>query len=91
MFVIEDEFLIVYFGDLGYEFVVFEFEKVGKVDIFLIFVGGVYIIDVKEVFNVVKVINLRVIIFMYYKIEKFKFDFGKVEEFIKYFEDVEVF
>lgn len=91
MFVIEDEFLIVYFGDLGYEFAVFEFEKVGKVDIFLIFVGGVYIIDVKEVFNVVKAINLRVIIFMYYKIEKFKFDFGKVEEFIKYFEDVEVF
>ncbi len=90
VFVIEDEFSIAHLGDLGHELAASELEKVGKVDILLIPVGGVYTIDAKEAFNVAKAINPRVIIPMHYKTEKLKFDIGKVEEFTKHFEDVEV-
>lgn len=62
----------------------------GKVDILLIPVGGVYTIDAKESFSVAKAVNPRVVIPMHYKTEKLKFDLGKVEEFTKHFEDVEV-
>lgn len=90
VFVIEDEFCIAHLGDLGHELAAPELEKMGKVDILLIPIGGVYTIDAKEAFNVAKAVNPRVIIPMHYKTEKLKFDLGKVEEFTKYFEDVEV-
>ncbi|ADQ03642.1 Zn-dependent hydrolase of the beta-lactamase fold-like protein [Caldicellulosiruptor owensensis OL] len=90
VFVIEDEFSIAHLGDLGHELAAAELEKMGKVDILLIPVGGVYTIDAKEALNVAKAVNPRVIIPMHYKTEKLKFDLGKVEEFTKHFEDVEV-
>ncbi|WPX08893.1 MBL fold metallo-hydrolase [Anaerocellum danielii] len=90
VFVIEDEFCVAHLGDLGHELLEHQLEKMGKVDILLIPVGGVYTIDAKEAFNVAKAVNPRIIIPMHYKTEKLKFDLGKVEEFTKHFEDIEV-
>jgi len=90
VFVIEDKFSVAHLGDLGHELAETELEKMGRVDILLIPVGGVYTIDAKEALNVAKAINPKIIIPMHYKTEKLKFDLGKVEEFTKHFEDVEV-
>uniref|UniRef100_A0A7C5V1E6 MBL fold metallo-hydrolase n=1 Tax=Caldicellulosiruptor owensensis TaxID=55205 RepID=A0A7C5V1E6_9FIRM len=90
VFVIEDKFSVAHLGDLGHELAETELEKMGQVDILLIPVGGVYTIDAKEALNVAKAVNPKIIIPMHYKTEKLKFDLGKVEEFTKHFEDVEV-
>ncbi|ADL41424.1 Zn-dependent hydrolase of the beta-lactamase fold-like protein [Caldicellulosiruptor obsidiansis OB47] len=90
VFVIEDKFSVAHLGDLGHELAETELEKMGRVDILLIPVGGVYTINAKEALNVAKAINPKIIIPMHYKTEKLKFDLGKVEEFTKHFEDVEV-
>ena len=89
VFVIEDEFSVAHLGDLGHELEKEHLEKIGKVDILLIPVGGVYTIDAKAAYNVAKAINPKIIIPMHYKTEKLKFDLGRLEEFTKLFDNVE--
>lgn len=89
VFVIEDEFSVAHLGDLGHELEKEHLEKIGRVDILLIPVGGVYTIDAKAAYNVAKTINPKIIIPMHYKTEKLKFDLGRLEEFTKLFNNVE--
>lgn len=89
VFVIEDEFLVAHLGDLGHELSEAELEKLGRIDILLIPVGGVYTIDPKEAFNVAKAINPKLIIPMHYKTQKLKFDLSSVDEFTKLFDRFE--
>lgn len=89
VFVIDDQFSVVHLGDLGHELGKEHLEKIGRADILLVPIGGVYTIDAKEAFNVTSALNPKIVIPMHYKTDKLRFDLGKLEEFTKFFDNVE--
>lgn len=90
VFVIEDEFKIAHLGDLGHELEKKQIDEIGSIDILLVPVGGVFTIDAKSAYNVVKSLSPKIIIPMHYKTDKLKFDLGKLNEFTKWFAKVEL-
>jgi L-ascorbate metabolism protein UlaG (beta-lactamase superfamily) len=83
IFVIEaDGLRVAHLGDLGHTLDKKTIEALGKVDVLLLPVGGLYTIDAKEAAKVMKDISPRVTIPMHYRTEKCNFPISPVDDFI---------
>lgn len=74
---------IVHLGDLGTLLTKEQIKKIGKVDILMIPVGGVFTIGPKEADIIIEEIQPKIVLPMHYKTEYLKFDLLGVEEFLK--------
>ena len=72
---------LVHLGDIGHSLSAELLGKIGKVDILLLPVGGVYTINATEALAVMKAIKPSVTIPMHYKTEKCGFPIAPVENF----------
>jgi L-ascorbate metabolism protein UlaG (beta-lactamase superfamily) len=74
---------LVHLGDLGHLLDKSTADKVGRVDVLMIPVGGYFTIDAKEAAEVVESLSPRVVIPIHYKTDKVDFPIGPVEGFLK--------
>lgn len=84
---------VCHLGDLGHELSEEQIESIGKVDILMIPVGGLYTIDPEAAAKVVSQLNPKVVIPMHYQTEVLVPDFGelsKVDSFIEKMKDWKV-
>lgn len=75
---------VCHLGDLGHQLSKEQINSIGKVDVLMIPVGGLYTIDGAEAAKVVSQLNPKVVIPMHYKTDALSADFGdvsKVEDF----------
>lgn len=70
-------------GDLGHELSADQVKAIGKVDVLMIPVGGLFTIDAKTATKVCEQLKPKVIIPMHYKTEKLHFPISDVEPFLK--------
>ena len=71
-------------GDLGQKQLTDEqLEKIGKVDVLMIPVGGTFTIDSSEAAKVVGQIEPKIVIPMHYQVPKLKVDLDGVDKFLK--------
>jgi len=74
---------VAHMGDLGHELSPAQLEKLGKVDVLLIPVGGFYTVDAKQAAAVVEAVKPAVTIPMHYRSDSFGFDvIGPLEDFL---------
>lgn len=82
-----DGLVVVHLGDLGHELDEKTLEKLEKVDVLLIPVGGKFTIDAKTAVDVIREIEPSYVIPMHYKTEQHTHemfsDLGTVEDFMK--------
>lgn len=83
-----DDLKICHLGDLGHVLTPSQIEMIGKVDILLIPVGGVYTINSEGALNVVKQLNPSIVIPMHYKTSVLKLNLDTLEGFSDNFENV---
>ncbi|MCX7785198.1 MAG: MBL fold metallo-hydrolase [candidate division WOR-3 bacterium] len=84
IFVIEaDDLRITHLGDLGHTLSKTEYDKLGKIDILLIPVGGFFTIDRKVATEIMNQLNPKITIPMHYKTPSLDFPIVSVDEFIK--------
>lgn len=82
MFVIEaDGVRIAHMGDLGHSLTEDAVRRMGRIDVVLLPVGGLYTIDAEEATRVMADIKPRITIPMHYKTEKCNFPMAGVEAF----------
>ncbi len=74
---------VVHLGDIGHIISQSDAEKIGRVDILLIPVGGYFTIDSKEAEAIINLLNPKVVIPMHFKTSKCDFPIAPVEEFTK--------
>lgn len=84
-----DGMKLCHLGDLGHELSPSQLEMIGKVDILLIPVGGVYTINFEEAIKVVQQLNPHIVIPMHYKTVAVKFNIEGLDNFTPSFEDIE--
>ncbi|WP_294182231.1 MBL fold metallo-hydrolase [uncultured Clostridium sp.] len=90
IFVIEmDNYRICHLGDIGYVLSKDEIDKLGKIDVLMIPVGGNFTIDGKEAAILAKSINSHIIIPMHYKTSLLTFELDGLEKFLKYVKNAE--
>jgi len=73
---------IVHLGDLGHLLSPEQVKKIGRVDVLMIPVGGVYTIDAKQADQVINQLNPKLIFPMHYKTEVCKLSLNGLEGFI---------
>jgi L-ascorbate metabolism protein UlaG (beta-lactamase superfamily) len=78
-----DNLILVHTGDIGHELDSDLFEKIGKVDILLLPVGGFFTIDAEQAAKMMNTFQPSVTIPMHYKTDKCGFPITSVEEFTK--------
>jgi L-ascorbate metabolism protein UlaG (beta-lactamase superfamily) len=84
---------VCHLGDLGHELSTAQIKSIGKVDILMIPVGGLYTIDAEVASKVVSQLDPKVVIPMHYKTKALIPDFGqlsKVDSFIEKMKDWKV-
>lgn len=79
-----DDLRICHLGDLGHELYSDDLDRIGKVDILFVPVGGNFTIDGKEAAEIAKSINAHIVIPMHYKTPALSFPLDGVEDFILY-------
>jgi L-ascorbate metabolism protein UlaG (beta-lactamase superfamily) len=84
-----DEFRVAHLGDLGHTLSPAQIEMIGKVDVLLIPVGGVYTINGEHAVEVVEQLKPSIVIPMHYKTNPLKFELESVENFLGMMKDVE--
>lgn len=63
-YIIEGDKMVFYFGDM---YLIFVFQRLrGKIDVFLVFISGCFIVNEREVVQIIEDIRFKVVIFMYY-------------------------
>jgi L-ascorbate metabolism protein UlaG (beta-lactamase superfamily) len=83
IFIIEaDGYRICHLGDLGYVLSEPEIRSLGKVDVLMIPVGGVFTIDAGEAAELAKAIGSRIVLPMHYKTPAIDFEISGVEPFL---------
>jgi L-ascorbate metabolism protein UlaG (beta-lactamase superfamily) len=80
---------LCHLGDLGHELSDSQIEMIGKIDVLLIPVGGVYTINFEEAVKVVQQINPFIVIPMHYKTSALKFNLEGLDNFAANFESIE--
>ncbi len=85
-----DSITIAHLGDLGHEIGEELLKELGTIDLLLIPIGGIYTIDSVQAIRVVKSINPKIVIPMHYKTDKLRFDLEPVDNFLKYFDNVNI-
>lgn len=78
-----DDITIAHLGDLGHILEDATLQRIGKIDILLLPVGGFYTIDAKEATRVMGDLKPSLTIPMHYKTKKCGLPIGAVDEFIK--------
>jgi len=78
-----DNLVVAHLGDIGHNLEHGELQKMGKVDVLLLPVGGFYTIDAATAVGIMKEINPSITIPMHYKTSKCAFPIAPVEDFIK--------
>lgn len=78
-----DNLRLAHLGDLGHTLDAAALKKLGKVDILLIPIGGLFTIDPDEATEVMNAVNPAITIPMHYKTEKCTFPIAPVEAFTK--------
>src|SRR5660398_217504 len=90
IYVLEDNDLpLVHLGDLGHELGPDAIQSIGRVDVLLAPVGGLFTIDAATAARVVDALHPRVVIPMHYKTPDCGFDLAPVEDFLKTQDQVE--
>ena len=79
-----DKVRICHLGDLGHLLTKEEILDIGRVDILMIPVGGLYTIDAQNAAKVVEQIDPQIVIPMHYKTEVLPEDFGAIDEVDKF-------
>ncbi len=74
---------VVHLGDIGHTLTKSDAEKIGKVDILLIPVGGYFTIDSKDAEDIINSLKPKAVIPMHFKTSKCDFPIAPVEDFIK--------
>lgn len=80
---------VCHLGDLGHIPDSKQLDAIGEIDVLMIPVGGIYTIDAEEAKDVVDLIKPKIIIPMHYKTDDLKFELGSLDDFTKYFDNVE--
>jgi len=78
-----DGMRLCHLGDLGHILDAVQLNKLGKVDVLFIPVGGLWAIDAAEATKVVETVNPKVVIPMHYKNERCTFPIAPVTDFLK--------
>ncbi|NMB34403.1 MAG: MBL fold metallo-hydrolase [Clostridium sp.] len=78
-----DNINICHLGDLGHVLNRKQLEEIGKVDILLVPVGGIYTIDYNEAYEVVELIGPSVVIPMHYKTPALSFELDSADKFLE--------
>jgi L-ascorbate metabolism protein UlaG (beta-lactamase superfamily) len=78
-----DGLRFVHVGDLGHVLLDDQIKKIGKVDVLMIPVGGVYTIDGQEASKVVEQLNPKIVIPMHYKTPSLTFELEPIDAFLK--------
>lgn len=84
-----DGIKLCHLGDLGHELTPSQIEMIGKVNILLIPVGGIYTLNYEEAIKVVQQLNPGIVIPMHYKTPALKLNLDAVDNFTSNFEIVE--
>lgn len=87
--IVADGICVCHLGDLGEKCSKVLVEKIGKVDVLLIPVGGTYTIDAIEAKKYADAINARVVIPMHYKPEDGTIDITNAKAFLSLFDGVD--
>ncbi|EYE89801.1 beta-lactamase [Fervidicella metallireducens AeB] len=78
-----DGIRVCHLGDLGHVLTQSQINMIGKVDVLLIPVGGVYTINSEEAVEVVNQLKPSIVIPMHYKTPALKFNLDSVEGFLE--------
>ena len=70
-------------GDLGHLLSAEQVQALGKVDVLIIPVGGLFTIDAKQAAQVVDAIGAKIVIPMHYAREECRYDLAPVEDFLE--------
>jgi len=83
IFVIKiDDVNICHLGDLGHKLSVAEAEMLGRIDVLLLPVGGLYTVDAKMATDIMHTLKPKICIPMHYKSEKIDVDFAPIDDFL---------
>ena len=83
-----DDIRICHLGDLGHLLTKAQVKAIGRVDVLMIPVGGVYTIDAAQARKVVRQLNPRYVLPMHYKTPWLKVKLAPVNDFLKGFKNV---
>jgi L-ascorbate metabolism protein UlaG (beta-lactamase superfamily) len=78
-----DNLVVAHLGDIGHNLERGDLQKIGKVDVLLLPVGGFFTIDAAEARGIMTEINPSITIPMHYKTPKCAFPIAPVEDFTK--------
>ncbi len=84
-----DGFTLIHLGDLGHELSTEMLEKVSKVDVLMVPIGGVYTLDAEKAVNVISAIEPGIVIPMHYKTPDLV-GFDKLEGIDKFMDEMGV-
>ncbi len=85
-----DDIAICHLGDLGHKLSVAEAEMLGRIDVLLLPVGGLYTVDAKMATDIMHALKPKICIPMHYKSEKIDVDFAPVDDFLADKKDVKM-
>ncbi|MCX7995379.1 MAG: MBL fold metallo-hydrolase [candidate division WOR-3 bacterium] len=74
---------LVHLGDLGHVLKRDDAEKIGRVDILLIPVGGYFTIDAKDADEIINILKPKIVIPMHFKTSRCDFPIAPVDDFTK--------
>lgn len=77
-----DDLKLVHLGDLGHMLTKEQLDKIGKVDILMIPVGGCFTIDAQQASEIARTLDARIVIPMHYKTDLVDFPIASVDDFI---------
>jgi len=84
-----DGIRVCHLGDLGHILTPAQVEMIGRVDVLLVPIGGIYTIDAEAAHAVVKLLNPKIVIPMHFKTDVLKFNLDPVEKFLDKYSKVE--
>jgi len=78
-----DELDFCHLGDLGHELDDDTVEKIGKIDVLFIPIGGTFTVDDKSAWNIIKKLNPKIVIPMHYKIGGLSLPIAGIDPFLE--------
>lgn len=78
-----DGMTLVHMGDIGHDLDAATLNKIGKVDVMLIPIGGFFTVDADAATKIMETISPKITIPMHYKTDKCAFPIGTVDTFTK--------
>lgn len=83
-----DNKIILHCGDIGHDLEDSLIEKIGKVDLLFIPVGGFFTIDAETAHNITNRLKPNIICPMHYKTDVLDFPISKIDEFLKFYKNI---